>query len=119
MRLVDVLHALTRRAQARPPEDIVHASMPIYVRNEHGHLVTVEVAPQTTVRWATARALIALDDPRDAAQCALVFHGNPLTPDRSLDASGVRHGDSLNLVSRNVVAPRHHRDPRRPDTPSH
>ena len=114
MGLVDVLRAMTRRAHPRLPDDIVHASLPIYVRGDHGHLVTVEVAPQTTARWATTRALIALDDPRDAAQCALVFHGNPLSPDRSLVASGVRHGDTLNLVSRGSLPHRHHRVPRPP-----
>ena len=109
MGLVDALHALTRRAQRRPHEDVVHANMPIYVRGDVDHLVTVDVAPRPA--RARARALIALDDPRDPAQCALVFHGTPLHPDRSLVASGVRHGDTLSLVSQELLAHRHHRSP--------
>ena len=103
MGLADVVRALMSRSRSGPPENIIHASMPIYVRGDDGGLVTVEVAPKTTVEWATARALIAFDDPRDPARCALVFHGNGLKPGRSLEASGVRHGDTLDLVSRDEV----------------
>jgi hypothetical protein len=84
MDLLDFLRRLTRRTLPRPDENTVHASVPIYVRGSLGSVVRLEVAPRTTAYWATARALIALDDPRDAERCALMFHRAPLQPRRSL-----------------------------------
>lgn len=98
MGLIDVLRSLTHHSRPRPDEEIVHASTPIYIRDGTGRVIPLEVAPRTTASWATARALIAFDDPRDAAQCALAFRGSPLPPRRSLAASGVRRGDTLDLI---------------------
>jgi hypothetical protein len=82
-------------------------SMPLYVRDDRGHLATLELAPQSSAWWATVNALIALHDRRDAVQCRLMLHGEPLPPRRSLAASGVRHGDTLDLIAADAL-------PRRP-----
>jgi len=108
------LRALARRAARRPREQIIHASMPLYIRVETGRVVMIEVAPQSLAWWTTAHALLALDDPRDATECRLMLHGESLHPRRSLAASGVHHGDTLDLVAANAIPRR-----RRFRTPTH
>jgi len=100
---VDVaVRALTRRSRKRRSATAVHVSLPLYVRDEHGHAVAFEAAPQASVWWATVRALIALGDSREAEQCRLLHDGRLLHPRRSLQASGVGHGDTLELVTARV-----------------
>ena len=82
-------------------------SMPLYVRDDRGRVATLEIAPQSSAWWVTAHALIALHDPREAAQCRLMLHGEPLPPRRSLATSGVHHGDTLDLIAADAL-------PRRP-----
>jgi hypothetical protein len=89
-------------------------SMPLYVRDDRGRVATVEIAPQSSAWWATAHALIALHDPRDGAQCRLMFRGEPLPRRRSLAASGVRHGDTLDLFTADALPRRPRRFPRLP-----
>jgi hypothetical protein len=92
------------RALRRPPaggghDAVIHVSMPLYVRDGRGRVVTLEVAPQATAWWTAAHALITFDDPGDASDYRLMLHGEPLRPRRSLAASGVRHGDTLDLIA--------------------
>ena len=84
----------------------------VYVRGPHNRLLELDFTPQSTVWWATQRALIALNDPRDPNQCRLVLHSNALRPRRSLAKSGVCDGDTLELVAAKTV-PRRSRLPTR------
>src|SRR5450755_174435 len=104
--------ALTHRPTSRRREETVHVSMPLYVRDDRGRVATLEIAPQSSAWWATTHALIALHDPRDAAQCRLMLHGEPLPPRRSLTASGVPHGDTLDLIAADALPRRPRRFPR-------
>jgi hypothetical protein len=108
----NTLRALTRRSISRRREEIVHVSMPLYVRDDRRRVVMLDVAPQSPAQWATTRALIALNDQRDAAECRLVLHGEPLHPRRSLTASGVNHGDTLDLIAADAIPRRPRRFPR-------
>src|SRR5579859_8052919 len=115
MGLLDAtLRALTRRSARQPREEIIHASMPLYIRAETGRVVTIEVSPQSLAWWTTAHALLALDDSRDATECQLMLHGERLHPRRSLAASGVHHGDTLDLVAAKANRGRRFRTPRHP-----
>jgi len=97
---------------ARHGDDRRHLVGKVYVRGPHNRLLELDFTPQSTVWWATQRALIALNDPRDPNQCRLVLHSNALRPRRSLAKSGVCDGDTLELVAAKTV-PRRSRLPTR------
>jgi hypothetical protein len=84
----------------------VHVSINVYIRDTHNRVVELELTHGSTVWWATVRALIALDDPGDAAEYALALHGKPLPPYRSLAASNVRNGDTLDLLPARAIGRR-------------
>jgi hypothetical protein len=88
--------------------DRLHLVGKVYVRGPHNRLLELDFTPQSTVWWATQRALIALNDPRDPSECRLVLHGKALRPRCSLASSGVSNGDTLDLVAAKTV-PRHSR----------
>ena len=75
----------------------------VYVRGPHNRLLELDFTPQSTVWWATQRALIADNDPRDPSECRLVLRGKALRPRRSLASSGVCNGDTLELVAAKTV----------------
>ena len=83
--------------------DRLHLVGKVYVRGPHNRLLELDFTPQSTVWWATQRALIALNDPRDPSECRLVLHGKALGPRRSLAGSGVRNRDTLDLVAAKTV----------------
>ena len=83
--------------------DDSHLVGKVYVRGPHNRLLELDFTPQSTVWWATQRALIALNDPRDPSECRLVLHGKALRPRRSLAKSGVCDGDTLELVAAKTV----------------
>jgi hypothetical protein len=107
-----VLATLTTKAHLltthHGDHDRLHLVGKVYVRGPHNRLLELDFTPQSTVWWATQRALIALDDLRDPSECRLVLHSEPLRPRRSLARSGVRNGDTLDLVAANTVS-RHSR----------
>jgi hypothetical protein len=97
------LHAVMLPSIRRHDAQTTRLVMTVYVRNSHGRTVTIELAPANTVWWATERALISLGDQRQANDCRLVLRAKPLRPRRSLAASGIHHGDTLNLVPANAI----------------
>jgi len=76
-----------------------HLVEQVYVRAAHNRVIELDVSPQSKVWWATQRALIALGDSRDIAECRLLLNGQPLHPERTLVKSGVHNGDTLDLVN--------------------
>ena len=102
-----LLRVIALLCTSRNGHEWVYLVEKVYIRGTHNRVVELDVAPQSTAWWATQRALIALDDPRDAARCRLLLHREPLHPRRSLARSGVRHGDTLDLVAADAI-------PRRP-----
>jgi hypothetical protein len=83
--------------------DRLHLVGKVYVLGPHNRLLELDFTPQSTVWWATQRALIALNDQRDPSNCRLVLHGKALRPRRSLAKCGVRNGDTLELVAAKTV----------------
>ncbi|MGZ6563250.1 MAG: ubiquitin-like protein [Solirubrobacteraceae bacterium] len=96
----------------RHDEHATRLVITVDVRDPRGRTVTIELAPNNTVWWATERALISLGDKRRAEECRLVFRGKPLRPRRSLAASGIDHGDTLELVPANAIRSRRTLTPR-------
>jgi hypothetical protein len=101
-RLAQLRHAM-RPSLRRHHAQSVRAVMTVYVRDDHGHTATIELAPDNTVWWATECALISLRDERRAEECRLIFRARPLNPRRSLAAHGVGHGDTLTLVPATAI----------------
>ena len=88
--------------------DRLHLVGKVYVRGPRNRLLELDFTPESTVWWATQRALIALNDLRDPSECRLLLHGQVLRPRRSLARSGVCDGDTLDLVATETT-PRHSR----------
>ena len=108
LHLAGVASLVTVRAMvlhwtAREGDDRLHLVGKLYVRGPHNRLLDLDFTPQSTVWWATQRALIALNDPRDPSECRLVLDGQALRPRRSLAKSGVHNGDTLDLVAAKTV----------------
>jgi hypothetical protein len=104
--LGSILRVLALLWTSRHGDQWVQVVTNVYIRGSHNRVVELELAPHSTGWWATERALIAFDDRRDANEYRLLLRGKPLHPRRSLAHSGVRNGDTLELVTADTVAPR-------------
>ena len=98
-----ILRILVVLCTSRDGRDLVRIVMRVYVRDAHNRFARLEFAPQAKASWATERALIALEDPRDPTHCRLVLDRKPLRPGRSLAKNGVRDGDTLDLIAADAI----------------
>jgi hypothetical protein len=101
--VASILRVLAAPWASRDHDKWVQVVTKVYVRGTHNRVVELELAPHNTAWWATQCALIALEDQRDTTRCRLLLRGRPLHPRRSLVKSGVRNGDTLDLVNAETI----------------
>jgi hypothetical protein len=84
----------------------VHVGIPIYVHDpSRERTVRIEITSTATAWWATVRALISLNDPRDPDRFRLQRDGIILKPHKSLADSEVPPRVTLELIDTRAEHP--------------